>query len=77
MSSRGAKERLGRCLVVRGKDVAGKPVICLREATVAVSAHDLRRREVCVYCGNDFFDNHVGQDFKMRVLPAAMEQHLR
>jgi hypothetical protein len=68
---------LNRCLVVRGFDDVRRPVLCFREATVAVSAADLRRREVCAYCGSDFFDRHVGRGFKMRALPAAMEQHLR
>jgi hypothetical protein len=67
-----------RCLVVRGFDAHGRPVLCLKAATVEIYGRPTRRREVCVGCANRLFDFHYdrGGLLSMRALPSMMKELL-
>jgi hypothetical protein len=65
------------CLVVRGVDAWDRPILCLQEATVEVSARLMRKREVCARCANEIHDLRSYDFVKMRLLPSAMGILLR
>lgn len=67
----------GRCLVVRGVDVFERPILCLQDATVEVSADTMRRREVCARCAGEMLHLHQDDFVKMRMLKTVMGMLLR
>jgi hypothetical protein len=65
------------CLVVRGVDAFERPMLCLKDATVEISADTMRRREVCARCAGEMLHLRPNDVVKMRLLRTVMGMLLR